>query len=117
MRETRAPRSDTDKAAQSEVARGALAYKFRPAINAREDAPGYDSGTDGRINCLALIKLRVFARARARLRDPIPSVRAKSMDKSQMSIESQSGGLVNDRGNSIREVRSENRREPRSHSM
>jgi len=68
MRETRAPRSDTDKAAQSEVARGVLAYKFRPAINAREDAPGYDSGTDGRINCLALIKLRVFVRARARAR-------------------------------------------------
>lgn len=57
----RAPCTDTDKAARREVARGVLAYKFRPAINAREDTRRYDSGTDWQINCLALIKLRVFA--------------------------------------------------------
>lgn len=43
MRESRASRADTDKATQRGVTRGALAHKFRLAINAREDARRYDS--------------------------------------------------------------------------
>jgi len=37
MRESRASHADTDEAMQRGVTRGALAHKFRRAINARED--------------------------------------------------------------------------------